>query len=177
MRRLATLVLSLSLLTGCSGIELDESNPAGADPSGVWILDFAESDQVPDLRNHRARERRRVPDLADLRRRPAGADLPFVVHDFQVLSADKITIELNHDSMGVQYEPGVYRDVSWGKRERGLWSVYAGWDAGDLRILSETNDIDVDERFILRGDTLTVVVGIVADNDEFSYRRVFNRAR
>ncbi len=174
MRWCLTLV-AVGMLAACSSIELDEQNPPGTNISGVWVLDFGDSDQVPDLRNHRPTERRRVP-LEQLPRRPAGADLPFVVHDFQVLSADKMTIELNHDSMGIRYEPGIYRDVSWGERERGLWEVYAGWEAGDLRILSETNDIEVDERFILSGQRLIVVVNIKADNDEFRYRRVFNAA-
>ena len=168
-------LLTISLLAACSGIQLDEVNPAGADLSGTWVLDFADSDVVPDLRNHRPRARRRTP-LNQIPRRPAGADLPFVVHDFQVLSADKMTIELNHDSMGIQYEPGIYRDVTWGERERGLWEVYAGWEAGDLRILSSANDIEVDERFILSRERLIVVVNIQADDDEFSYRRVFNAA-
>ena len=168
------------MLAGCSGIELDAVNPPGMRLSGEWILDFGASDDVPDLRQHRPGKmpgRGGPPGDENFRARPAGRDLPFVVHDFQVLKADKMVIELNHDSMGVRYYPGVYRDLTWGKRQRGLWEVYAGWDLQVLRVLSEANDIEVDERFILQGDRLTVDVHIVADDDEFRFQRVFKRVK
>ena len=105
----------------------------------------------------------------------AGSGFAFIVHDYQVLSADKLTIEQNHDSMGIAHEPGVYRDVSWGERQRGLWEVYAGWEDRHLLIISKAPDMLVTERYMVKGNRLDVAVKIQADDAERVLRRVYNR--
>ncbi|MEM7080926.1 MAG: hypothetical protein AAF513_20090, partial [Pseudomonadota bacterium] len=110
------------------------------------------------------------------RRDIAGSGLEFVAHDFQVLTADKLTIEQNRDSMGIRYEPGVYRDVSWGERQRGLWEVYAGWELDDLVIISAAPDLKVTERLVrLSARRLRVDVAIRADGEDFQLQRFFDK--
>ena len=181
MKRLLTLSLAL-LLAACSSIELDETNPSNVNLDGTWILDFANSDDVPDMRDGLNRPKQRQPrnpreaQISEIRG-AIGSGLAFIVHDFEVLRADKMEIELNPDSMGIRYFPGVYRDVSWGERQRGLWEVYAGWELGDLVILSRAPDLRVMERMQLSGDRLTVQVEIKADDEQRTLTRVFRRGR
>jgi len=171
MGRLGWSVVLLAL-SGCTGIDLATVNPPGVNLSGEWVLDFGDSDAAPDLRND---PQSRATRGAFGRGR--GSGLAFVVHDFQVLRADKLTIEQNRESMGVRYQPGVYRDLSWGKRQRGLWKVYAGWDGVDLVVVSRANDLEVTERCVSSGQRLTVAVAVEADGEQRQFKRVFNRRR
>ena len=87
-----------------------------------------------------------------------------------------MTIELAQDSMGVKHEPGVYRDVSWGKRERGIWEVQAGWEEDVLVVASKTNGIDVIERYrLLSLNRLQVALDIRADGNKRQIQRYFRR--
>ncbi len=94
-----------------------------------------------------------------------------------MLSANGMTIEQNSDSMGMRFEQGRYRDVSWGTRERGLWKINAGWNEGQLYIISEASDASAKE--ILRvedgNERLIVNIDLEADGDSISIRRVFRR--
>lgn len=172
------LVLSLlGLLTACSNVELNEINPVGVNLSGEWVLDFTDSDAAPDLREglHGSKKRpRHTEHRTQALEMANGSALAFIVHDFQILRADKIEIEQNRDSMGIQYHPGVYRDLTWGERQRGLWEVYAGWEDTDLVIISKANDMLVTERLSRIDNRLWVVVTVDADGDERSFSRVFN---
>jgi hypothetical protein len=100
-----------------------------------------------------------------------------VVQDFTVLRARRMEIEQNVDSMGIAYDGGSYRDVSWGIRKRGFWEVNAGWDEGELRILSKARDAKAEETMILAeaGRRLVVRVNIQADGHELNLTRVFKR--
>lgn len=170
------ILLVTVVLSGCSSIELEEVNPQGVDLSGTWVLDEAASDSATVLRS---KQRRRSDDQVVERRREivraAGSGLAFVTHDFQVLTAERITIEQNHDSMGIAHKPGVYRDVSWGERQRGLWEVYAGWEGTDLVIISKAPDLSVLERYKASRRSLVVEVTIEADGDDRIVNRVFTR--
>ena len=188
--RIRTGLLGLILLFtlgACTGIDLETANPPGFDLSGEWRLDAVQSDVVPDLRNAGAK-----PELAGRRgdrgrrTRPGSSDpfrggraaLSFIAHDFQVLTAHSMIIEQGRGSMGVRYDPGVYRDVSWGERERGLWQVQAGWFEGDLLIISKAPQLQVQERFnYLTPDRLTVYVTIEADGEAYAYKREFSREK
>ncbi len=166
------------LIAGCSSIELEESNPANPRLTGNWVLDPELSDNTPDLRpGMRERKGRRDTDPRVIRQREIrgalGSELAFIVHDFQILSAERLEIELNHDSMGIQYHPGVYRDVSWGERERGLWEVYSGWELGELVVISKANGMRVVERMIRQDDMLEVNVTIKTEDSERVINRVF----
>ena len=181
MRSVVWLLLGIGL-GACAGVELDAINPDGVDLSGTWLLDFSESDTTPNFRSGlggRARVARRGNDEIAKQRTEilgaAGSGFAFIVHDYQVLSADKLKIEQNHDSMGIAHEPGVYRDVSWGERQRGLWEVYAGWEDRHLLIISKAPDMSVTERYMVKGNRLEVELKIQADDAERVLRRVYNR--
>jgi hypothetical protein len=79
--------------------------------------------------------------------------------------------------MGVQHWPGVYRDVTWGQRERGLWRVYAGWERNDLLIQSTTKDMRVLERYQLINNTqLRVQITVRADGQTKELQRLYRRS-
>ena len=78
--------------------------------------------------------------------------------------------------MGVQHFPGVYRDVSWGIKERGIWQVHAGWQEDVLVIASQTKGIDVLERYqLLDRNRLVVSVDIHADGNQRLVNLAFRR--
>ena len=88
----------------------------------------------------------------------------FVSHDFHVINAQSLTIELDPISAGLDYQPGTYRDVTFGERRRGLWDIYAGWDGDDLVILSRANKLQVMERIsLISPNRLRIIVGIEAE--------------
>lgn len=166
-------------MIGCTGIDLDTVNPPGVNLSGQWLVDFGDSDLVPDLRNRRpAKPSRRVQGTVsrEALRVADGSAFAFIAHDFQVLRADKLTIEQNMDSMGLDYQPGVYRDVTWGERQRGLWEVLAGWEEQQLVIISKARNMRVEERLeLVSPDLLKVWVYIDASGEQLEFLRVFNR--
>ncbi len=177
MRRLLPFLV---LLVGCGGVPLDETNPSNVNLSGTWLVNFNDSDVVPDLRDARPERPRRSGGASNVRqealRIATGSGLAFVAHDFQVLRADRLDIEQNRDSMGVQYSPGQYRDVSWGERQRGLWAVRAGWQEGELVVISEAKDLRVIERMrLISRERLQVAIYIMADGEEREYTRTFER--
>jgi hypothetical protein len=159
--RLAWLWAACSLAVGCANVVLDADAPAGFDLGGTWVLDPVSSEATPEV--------------SKLRRR--GMSIAMVAQDFPVLRCRRMEIEQNADSMGIAYDGGSYRDVSWGVRERGLWEVNAGWDAGELRILSKARDAKAEETMILAeaGRRLLVRVSIEADGDHLVITRVFKR--
>ena len=122
---LGSLVVLFTLLLGaCSGLQLESSPTRSVPLSGAWVIDTEASDDVNTaMKLHAQRGDDRLSARAEIQRIRRGSGLAFVFYDFQVLEAQRITIELSQDSMGVKHEPGVYRDVSWGKRERGIWAV------------------------------------------------------
>jgi hypothetical protein len=116
-----------------------------------------------------------TPEIRRLRER--GVSIAMVAQDFPVLHCRRMEIEQNADSMGIAYDRGAYRDISWGVRERGLWEVNAGWDAGVLRILSKARDAKAEETMTLAdaGRRLVVQVSIDADGDHLLITRSFIR--
>lgn len=159
----------VGFMAGCSGLQLESAPSRTVALSGIWVVDSAASDDVdsalrPDAR--RGDAGKRLSTEAEIRRIRLGSGLAFVAQDIQVLQAQRLEIELAPDSMGVQHFPGVYRDVSWGIKERGIWQVHAGWQQDVLVIASQTKGIEVLERYQLRGaDRLFVSVDIRADGN------------
>jgi hypothetical protein len=171
-------------VAGCSSTpSLSTRVQPGFDLSGQWTLDPSRSDRTPDAR--------RVVDEMDQRmlRRRDGFDVrgelvdsavfAFIAQDFPVLRAASLTIEQHTDSMGIQYEPGGYRDVSWGERSRGLWTINAGWnDSGEFVIHSDSDDIQALETFVLPdATTLEVTLRVRAEGGDLDLVRTFVRRR
>ena len=168
-------VLLACVLTACTSTPLESDNPAGKNLTGEWLLNATASDVIPERHQFGGMPKRKRRLSSGRRAMPLGSGLAFVAQDFQVLRAERMVIELNDDSMGFHYYPGVYRDVSWGERQRGLWEVRAGWLDGDLLIESKANDLFVVERFSLSGNQLSVTVAIEADGETREYVRVYGR--
>ena len=141
-------------LTGCGSVPLEEQTPAGRDLSGVWTATDA--------------------DVA------AGGSTfrsGFMVQDFPLLVARRMRIEQDARSMGIEYDRGSYRDVSWGERRRGIWEVRAGWNEGALHIYSKAPDTSAAEIWRLSpdGEQLTIEVEVRAGRTQ-TFRRTFSRA-
>ena len=185
-RPLAALFVLFTLATGgCGGIELSEVNSGGVVFSGEWLIDRENSDASPNFRRA-ARSGELSGDFEPPRREDGrisrrfrtgtGSGISFVAHDFQILNAEKMVIEQSSDSMGVRYTPGVYRDISWGERQRGLWKAYAGWEGEQVVVLSNAPDLKVLERFtLLSANRLLVQVEVDADGENYTVSRYFNR--
>lgn len=148
--------------------------PGGFDLSGEWVLDEQASDAAPDLAAIREREDRQF-----VRGKPpnAGDSAAFVVQDFPVLAATRLRIEQHEDSMGVQYDGGRYRDVSWGDRTRDLWTVRAGWTEHGLVIRSTRGAIRGEEILALvdGGRRLRIAVSVRAGDEQVYTTRVYRR--
>ena len=162
-------------LAACSGIPLEVEPPRRFEIAGQWVLNAALSDPPPNTRQIMAQA-----DQDFVRGRigmPSGGALAFVTQDFPVLEAKSMVIEQDADSMGIRYDTGVYRDVSWGERKRGLWKVSAGWHEGDLVIFSKASDATGRETFRLsdNGQTLVVAVEANSDGEKLAVQRVFER--
>jgi len=149
------------LFAGCSATPLNPVPPTGYAVTGNWELLPDQSDAPP----------------APLALRARGGMLGLVAQDFAVLRARRMTIEQDHDSMGISYDGGEYRDVSWGDRKRGLWEVRAGWLDGQLVIISKASDADARETLSLSADgqVLTVRVELRSGGESLALRRTFAR--
>jgi hypothetical protein len=156
------LALLAFLLVGCRTAPPAVSVPAGFDLSGDWLLVPDRSDVPPTLLQLRAR----------------GGMLHLVVQDFPVIGARRMQIEQDSQSMGLSYDGGTWRDVSWGTRKRGLWEVQSGWQEDRLVILSKAEDADARETFSLDpgGRILTVTVAVRSGGDSLFVTRVFSRS-
>ena len=175
MFRIFTGVLGVAAATACTGVPLDAEPPVRYDIGGQWVLNVELSDPPPNTRQIMARADR---DFVEGRiGLPSGGALAFVTQDFPVLEAKSMAIEQDSDSMGIRYDTGVYRDVSWGERKRGLWNVSAGWFEGNLVILSKAADATGRETFRLSENGQTLVVEVEADSDgeKLVAERVFER--
>ena len=167
--------LAVIAVVACSSVPLDVAPPGLFDIDGQWALNTELSDPPPNTRQIMARADQ---DFVDGRvGLPSGGALAFVTQDFPVLEAKSMVIEQHSDSMGIRYDTGVYRDVSWGDRKRGLWQVSAGWFEGDLVILSKASDAVGRETFRLseNGQTLVVEVEANSDGEKLFSQRVFER--
>ena len=164
--------IALLVVSACNA--LDPNVPRGFDLTGEWLLDRDASDAAPDIDAIRRREDR---DVMRGRQSDAAASAAFAVQDFPVLTAARLAIEQDDESMGIRYDGVVYRDISWGERERDLWRVHAGWDEGDLVIRSVRGRIKGRERFDLeRGGTLLrVTVSIETGGQDVRSVRVYHR--
>ncbi|MDE0450640.1 MAG: hypothetical protein OXI90_02600 [Gammaproteobacteria bacterium] len=161
------------VLTACQGYQHVDP-PSSFDLTGTWVLNESDSDAAPDPEEIRRRE-----DLEVLhgRQRDAGASSAFVVHDFPVIGATRMVIEQDDYSMGIDYEGGGYRDVTWGERERSFWTIRAGWRDDALVIESRRDPIRGTETMRLEsgGQQLRVEVFVRTGGQDVRTVRVFDR--
>ncbi len=162
------------LLTVGACTTIDTSVPSSFDLSGTWLLVSNLSDEAPDAEAIRRREDARV---VRGRQTDPSASGAFVAQDFPIVAAERLVIEQDRTSMGILYGDGVYRDFSWGERNRDFWRIRAGWRDDALVIASERGDIKAQERMSLsnRGARLTVDVSIRTGGENFRGTRIFER--
>ena len=172
------MLIGAMIMAGCAGLNLELTPTQPINLSGTWQLDTAASDSADGLKGRPSRRLERNETVRDeIQRISRGSGLEFIAQDFQVLKAKRLKIEQGSDSMGVQHWPGVYRDVTWGQRERGLWRVYAGWERNDLLIQSTTRDMRVLERYQLINNTqLRVQITVRADGQTKELQRLYRRS-
>ena len=148
---LVAVLLCAVALTGCSSLELDENAPADFDLTGHWR---ATDDSVSS--------------------RGDGYRSGFMNQDYPLLFAREMRIEQDARSMGIEYAAGRYRDVSWGKRERGIWDVHAGWMEGELRIYSKAHDTSAVEIWQLSEDGQNLIVDVAVEaGGRMQFHRTF----
>ena len=166
----------LMAVAGCGSVPLDTEAPTRFDLNGHWVLHPGLSDPPPDGRRLQAESDR---GFLEGRRLGGGGGgmLAFVVEDFPVLKSKSMVIEQDQRSMGIRYENGAYRDVSWGERKRGLWRVSAGWLEGSLVIASKAADATARETLRLSEDgrRMTVAVEVKSGGSSLSAVRTFDR--
>lgn len=133
---LALACISL-IATGCSSLSTEV--PKAFDLSGSWVITGVDSDAQAE-RSDRARLHGR------------GTDVGFDPAALPMIDARAMIIEQDATSMGIAYQNGVYRDVSWGERELRHTEVAAGWDGPDLVIETEGRSYDMVERYQLGPD-------------------------
>jgi hypothetical protein len=182
--RTVVVVLAVSVLSACSSSpRLSTEMQPGFNLSGHWRLDIGRSDATPDARSVVDEMDRRMLGRPGLRNPDEeirdGAVFAFIGQDFPVLKAHTLEIEQQQDSMGIRYEPGGYRDISWGERTRGLWKITSGWDDnGDFVIHSDSEDIVAEERLVMLDDqSLQVRLRVRADGGDLDLIRTFVRGR
>ena len=159
--RWVALALVLLGVSACGSQPPSTTLPAGFNLSGTWALVAAESDVPPTLIRLRAR----------------GGWLHLVVQDFPIIAARRVRIEQDASSMGMSFDGGAWRDVSWGERERGLWTIQAGWLDDALVILSQAEDASARETYQQSADgrRLTVRIELEAGGEDILLRRVYQR--
>ena len=167
----------LLCLVGCSAFDLDQRKPEKVDFSGHWVLNLPLSEGV--IENSRSRNDVFDPDQIKTEGM-ASEDLldpfVFVSHDFHIIRAQSLTIELDSISAGLLYQPGTYRDLTFGERKRGLWDIYAGWDGDDLVVLSRADKLQVMERIsLVSPNRLRIIVGVEAEKKNRDFVKVFDR--
>ena len=171
--RLALATFVLGVAAGCQS-QLETRPPAGFNLTGVWHVNARESDAPPDPQEIRRLEDR---DVVRGRQRKAEASSAFVAEDFPVVKAQQMTIEQDARSMGIRYDDGPYRDVSWGERERDHWRVRAGWRDGALVIRSRRDLTEGVETMRLErdGTRLRVEVVVKTGGRDVQVQRIFDR--
>ena len=163
--------------TGCSSNYLAASSNTNIDLRGYWEIENASSDDVRKLIQKESDGAGLGSNLRkEVQRLRRGSGIALVRQEFGVLSADSMSIEADQFSFGFDYEPGTYRDVSLGRRDRGIWKVYSGWDSDVFTVDSNSSDIRVVERYLMEANGKLIVDFMVrADGDTVELKRVFTR--
>lgn len=168
--RLLATVFILTVMVGCASINYEI--PKTFDLTGSWVLDEDSSDTTPDLSKIQKSEQRRA--ISGRQSDPTGS-ASFIVHDFPVVAAEKMRIEQDVDSMGIQYEDAPYADYKWGRQLRNRWRIEVGWN-GEALLISKTRDsVRGSETYTLNGNILTVRVRVNTASERIVLDRVFTR--
>ncbi len=175
-------IFTAFFISACA-TRLDQVSPANTDLSGTWLLDKNASQTVgiPSIRSFGnasgmggaggaggmgggEREGNAVPTFS------GGISLT------PAMKAVEMTIEQNHDSMGIAYPNEIYRDIDWGKKEFFRETVSAGWQEDLLIVKSTSDEMTLTETYQLNSSkniiSLTLLIKNQRGTNEFV--RVFN---
>jgi hypothetical protein len=132
----ALLGILVLLAGGCS--HLAEVAPAGINISGTWVTQ--QPPQAPPAASVFDPEATIETTLPDGSMGEGVEAPPFrgLSPRLPMLSAPRMTIDQDPTSMGIDYPNQPYRDVKWGRQQRGPFVVDAGWDA-DNRLIVQTS--------------------------------------
>ena len=173
------LLLALTVLfqAGCSSNYLAASSKTNVELRGYWEIESASSDDARKLMQKEIDNADGGSNLRkEIQRLLRGSGIALVLQEFGVLLADSMLIEADQFSFGFDYEPGTYRDVSLGRRDRGIWKVYAGWDSDVFTVDSTSSDIRVVERYLIDANGKLIVDFMIrADGNNVELKRVFKR--
>ena len=163
--------------TGCSSNYLAASSETNIDLRGYWEIEGVSSDNARKLMQEESENAGgRLNLRKEIQRLLKGSGIALVRQEFGVLLADSMLIEADAFSFGFDYEPGIYRDVSLGRRDRGIWKVYSGWDSDVFTVDSISLDIRVVERYLMEANGKLIVEFMVrADGNKVELKRVFTR--
>jgi len=168
--RLAVMLtpFAFAVLTACS--HLETASPLGVDLSGVWQLDPRRSDVPPPPPRPHESDDASIGGEGGPRFGGPAPLLPMV-------SATRMTIAQDRDSMGIDYPNQPYRDVKWGEQKRGLYVIDAGWDRDRLIVQTKSQPMTVRETYSLsdNGNTLTLLIDLSAKRGDHHLTRVFTR--
>ena len=149
--------------------------PFGFDLTGSWLVDEAQSDEAPDANAMLQREK-----SAEIEGKKSDslASMYFLIRDFPIVSARRLTIEQDAESIGISYGEGQHRDLVWGLQSRAQWQLDAGWEGSHLVVKSVVSHSSVVERYQLQQDRTTLVVDVAvrAGGQRETYRRIFVKA-
>ena len=159
-----------ALMLGVACSHLGTVSPPGVDLSGAWQLDPRRSDSPPPPPRPHDND-----DMHEGGGPPRfGGPAPLL----PMVSATRMTIAQDRDSMGVDYPNQPYRDVKWGTQKRDLYVVDAGWDHDTLIIETKSQPMTIRETYSLSPDrsTLTLVIDLSSKRGDHHLTRVFTRA-
>lgn len=175
MRYLLLFALVGALL-GCGPptSSLGGTTPAGVDLSGIWLLDQSRSDEPPDRKT--AMQEAKANEI-DGKRNNALSSMLFAAQDFPVISAERLVIEQDADSIGISYGEGLHRDLIWGLQTRAEWRIDAGWDSAHLVVKSLVSHTSATERYQVQSDgsELVVEVTIRSASSREHFKRTYVR--
>jgi hypothetical protein len=172
-------ILTVFFLSGCQSIDLEQKPVREVQLSGMWTVDQNVSQDLENFTKAPSdRPGAKLSVREEIRRIGMGSGFAFVVQGFQVISANKMIIEQDNTSMGVNYDPGTYRDVTWGDRDRDIWRIRAGWQEADLVILSVAQNLRVLERYrLVQRNRMQVRIEVQADGVKRELTRFFDRKK
>jgi hypothetical protein len=157
-------------LVGCASINYEI--PRTFDLTGSWVLDEGLSDVTPDVSQIQKSEQRRA--ISGKQSDPSGS-ATFIVHDFPVVAAEKMRIEQDSDSMGIQYDDAPYADYKWGRQLRNRWRIEVGWNGEALLISKTRGSVRGSETYTLYGNVLSVRVHVNTASERIVLNRVYTR--
>lgn len=180
-------VLIVFFITACA-TRLDTTSPLDTDFSGKWLLNQSAS-QTVSIGPSGQQNSGMGGNSGGMGGGMGGAENAEGVAEQQpggrnfggprltpAMKSLEMTIEQNHDSMGIAYPDELYRDVDWGEKKFYRETVTAGWQGSSLIVKSSSDDMTITETYQLNStkDILSLTISIKDQRGTNEFVRVFN---